>query len=359
MGWSALLKQQVNGSELSKPLEVIHRNAQAQVRIIDDILDVSRVITGKLQLNLKATDLAQVVRNALESIRPSAEAKRILLDFVPEAETCPMFADPVRLQQVVWNLLSNAVKFTPSGGRVHVLLGQANSQLVLTVRDTGQGIEPSFLPLVFDRFTQADSSTTRRLGGLGLGLAIVRHIVELHGGRVDAGSAGEGQGASFTVTLPVRAVAASVDSSPRRQRHLGPAVVPPHVVLKGVRVLVVDDEPDARDLIAAVLGGAGAEVVTAASAVEAYPLFARFRADVLVSDVGMPDEDGFAFIRRIRTLQAAEGGAVPALALTAFAREEDRATALRAGYTAYLAKPVDPEILAAAVANLATVGRRS
>jgi PAS domain S-box-containing protein len=352
LGWSTLLKDRVRDPDATKPLEVIHRNAQAQVKIIEDILDVSRVITGKLRLDPRPADFVVIIRDAIEVLRPSAEAKKIHIEFKPSTDFCLIVGDPERLQQVVWNLLSNAVKFTPPRGGVEVSLGYEGSSVALMVNDTGQGIEPDFLPFVFDRFKQADSSITRRVGGLGLGLALVRHIVELHGGHVEAMSEGIGKGASFRVVLPVRAVAPADVTAPPIQKEASSESVLERAVLTGVRVLVVDDEPDARDLIAAVLAGVGAEVQTARSASEGFDAFQRFRPDVLVSDIGMPDEDGFSFMRRIRALPRTEGGAVPALALTAFAREEDRSKALRVGYTAHVGKPVDPELLASAVANL-------
>jgi len=357
IGWAAILRQRNLDPEVAKPIEVIHRNAQAQVRIIDDLLDVSRVITGKLQIEPKPADLVAIVRDALEVVRPSADAKGIKLEFKPKTDFCLMVADPERLQQVVWNLLSNAVKFTPSLGTVELLLRHEGPKVTLTVTDSGLGIDPAFLPMVFDRFKQADASITRRVGGLGLGLALVRHIVELHGGTVEAASEGIGKGASFTVMLPVRAV---VPASPVSNRKHDVVSHPPaRVDLTGVRVLVVDDEADARELVADVLSSAGALVETARSAAEGFEQFTRFHPDVVVSDIGMPDEDGYSFIRRVRSLPRAEGASVPALALTAFAREEDRAQALRAGYTAHVGKPVDPEVLTSAVKNLADIRRRS
>lgn len=292
------------------------------------------------------------MREAIEVVRPSAGAKRIAIDFTPEMACCLLVADPERLQQVVWNLLSNAVRFTEPRGKIGVSLKMAGSRVLVEVSDTGQGIEPSFLPFVFDRFRQADSSMTRRVGGLGLGLALVRYIVELHGGKAEAFSEGRGKGAVFRVDLPVRA---TFPSSPAPDNEVKVPSTPAQgcVALKGVRVLVVDDEADARDLIATVLMQAGAEVETADSAAEGMELFKRRPPDVLVSDVGMPEEDGFSFIERIRALSPDQGSRIPALALTAFARESDRARALRAGFTAHAGKPVEPSVLASAVSNLA------
>jgi PAS domain S-box-containing protein len=358
LGWATLLKDRASNAAVKKPLEVIHRNAQAQVKIIDDILDMSRVITGKFRIDPRPADLVAIIHDAIDVVRPSAEAKKLEIAFKPEVDFCLLVADPERLQQVVWNLLSNAVKFTDSGGRIEVAIRLVGSHVTCEVKDTGQGIEPVFLPFVFDRFRQADSSMSRRFGGLGLGLALVRHIVELHGGRVEASSEGRGKGALFRIQLPIRAVSPSSRPAVSEPRPQEPTVSQQAVALKGVRVLVVDDEADARDLIATVLMEAGAEVETARSAAEGFELFKQFRADVLVSDVGMPDEDGFSFMRRIRALAPSEGSRTPALALTAFAREGDRAHALRAGFTAHVGKPVEPEVLASAVSNLAALRQK-
>jgi PAS domain S-box-containing protein len=357
LGWSTILRDRVTDAALAKPIEVIHRNAQAQARIIDDILDVSSVVTGKFRIESKPADLVAIAREALEVVRPSALAKQISLAFEPAAEICLLVADAERLQQVVWNLLSNAVKFTNPGGTVRIRLGRESSKVVLTVSDSGRGIDPEFLPHVFERFKQGDSSIRRRVGGLGLGLALVRHIVELHGGQVAATSAGIGQGATFTVMLPIRAVLPPPADSP----------VPPPVAplksngarLAGIRVLVVDDELDARDLVTTVLEMAGAEVECAASAAEGFDAFRRWHPDVLVSDIGMPEEDGYSLMRRIRALSPDEGSRTPSLALTAFAREEDRTRAIRSGFTTHIGKPVDPDALTLAVANLSVVTRAS
>jgi PAS domain S-box-containing protein len=352
VGWTTILRGRVTDPALAKPIEVIHRNAQAQAQIIDDILDVSRVITGNLRVEARPADLVTIAQDAIEVVRGAAAAKKISIALTTGSEFCLLVADPERLQQVVWNLLSNAIKFTSEGGEVRVDVHPEGSLAVLAVSDTGKGIEPAFLPFVFEPFKQGDSSTTRRAAGLGLGLALVKHIVELHGGRVSVDSKGAGQGATFVVTLPIRAVVppppagtSSPTSAPPAPR-LGPAVLTP------VRVLVIDDEPDARELLAVVLADAGAIVETASSAAAGFAAFKSFRPDVLVSDIGMPDEDGLSLIRRIRELSVKEGGATPALALTAFTRGEDARRAVRAGYTEHIGKPVNPDVLISLIAKL-------
>jgi PAS domain S-box-containing protein len=349
LGWSRLLKDRVADPSVAKPVDVIHRNAEAQVRIIDDILDVSRVITGKFKLELKAADLVTITREAIDVVRPSAVAKKISIEFAAASDSCVLVADPERLRQAVWNLLSNAVKFTNSKGTIYVGLEQVNSTALLTVADTGGGIDPAFLPFVFDRFRQADSSTTRRVGGLGLGLALVRHIVELHGGAVSVASDGLGKGSTFSIRLPIRAVAPGQSDTPTP-----PASVPGQGrLLSGIRVLIVDDEEDARELLTEVVRQHGGIVEAAASAEAGFRAFQRFRPRVLVSDIGMPNEDGLSFMRRVRSQLPSEGGAVPSLALSAFARDEDMRRALAAGYTTHMGKPVEPGTLAAAIAELA------
>ncbi|HEY3499840.1 MAG TPA: PAS domain S-box protein [Polyangiaceae bacterium] len=346
LGWAQLLKNRVTDPALVKPIDVIHRNANAQVKIIDDILDVSRVITGKFQVEPRPTDLVPVVRDALEVVRPSALAKQIELQFKPEREFVLLVADPERLQQVVWNLLSNAVKFTPTGGKVVVTLRHDDSQVVLSITDTGTGIDPAFLPFVFDRFRQADGSPTRRIGGLGLGLSIVKHVVELHGGTVAAASEGLGAGSTFTITLPIR--------TPDM-----PSVIPLPAVsaatsgISCLKILVVDDDEDARAATGAALTERGAMIEQAATAEQAFGAFRSFRPDVLVSDIGMPGEDGYSLIGRIRALPVREGGTTPAIALTAFVRAGDAAKATAAGYTKHVGKPVDHEVLSSLIAELA------
>jgi signal transduction histidine kinase/DNA-binding response OmpR family regulator len=354
LGWAHLLRSgKLPEETAASALETIERNARAQSQLIDDLLDVSRIITGKLNLDARPVELGPIIQAAINSVRPSAEAKNIQLEMELDLTIGEVAGDGNRLQQVVWNLFSNAIKFTPDNGRVDVHLRRVNSHVEIVVSDTGQGISAEFLPHVFDRFRQADGTTTRTHGGLGLGLAIVRHLVELHGGTVRADSPGAGQGATFTVNLPLisggmaqgqgeRAHKASVDEGP-----------PPHyLALGGLRVLVVDDEVDTRDLIAEVLARGGAEVQTAATASEALGVLERWIPDVLVSDIGMPDEDGYALIKKVRGLDAKQPGWIPALALTAYAGVEDRMRALSAGFQMHMSKPLDPGELLAVVASL-------
>lgn len=352
LGWSSVLKTRNDAASVAKGVDVIFRNAKVQSKLIEDILDVSRIITGKLRLELGSVNLVNAVSEAIEVVRPSAVARNITVHFARSSEPRVLVGDSERLAQVLWNLLSNAVKFSENGGRVEVKISQEGSQLGLSVSDDGRGIEADFLPYVFERFKQADGSTTRRYGGLGLGLAIVRHIVELHGGRVSVHSDGPGRGSTFRLVFPVRATTASLETPSDR-----PAAG--HIALRdaataslnGVRVLVLDDERDARDLLELVLRQAGAEVASADSAARGFAELERFRPHVIVSDVGMPDEDGYAFMRRVRESQA--HAQIGAIALTAYTRSEDRARALAMGFSAHLAKPVDPDDLMAAVARLA------
>jgi CheY-like chemotaxis protein/two-component sensor histidine kinase len=340
--------------QLANASDTILRNSQLQIRLIEDLLDVSRIIGGKLHLNLAAINIADVVQQALDTVQPAALARDIDLR-TSLSHDAVLVGDSDRLRQVVWNLLSNAVKFTPKHGWVQVRGEKKESQIHLTVSDSGMGVEPEFLPHLFERFTQADSSTTRRHGGLGLGLAIVRHIVELHGGTVSAASEGKDKGATFRVTLPIRAVAEPLDGDEKLRRtdeEAEKAVEP--LALQGIRVLVVDDEPDARTLVEAVLRQYGAVVRAAGSAQEAFQEVRRWRPNVLVADIGMPVEDGYSLLRRVRALSASEGGSVPAAALTAYAQDEDRQRAFAAGFQEHVAKPVPPERLANVVARLAS-----
>lgn len=356
IGWSKLLIQgDVDPEKQPVALETIVRNAQAQGQLINDLLEVSRIITGKLHLNFKPCQLQPIIEAAIESIRPTAEAKGIKLKALFEPRAGLVSGDADRLQQVVWNLLSNALKFTPSGGVVQVKFQRANSHLEIVVTDSGEGIKPDFLPHVFERFRQADGSTTRAHGGLGLGLAIVRHLVELHGGNVRAESDGEKKGATFTVKLPLLPPddqKSAVDATPKQSATLDLTRSEPSSDLKGVRILVVDDEEDARELISTMLGRYGGVVQTASSTAEALDFLQSWNPGVLIADIGMQGEDGYALIRRVRALPG-EIGTIPALALTAYARIEDRMRALSAGFQMHLSKPIDSAQLAAAVSNLA------
>lgn len=361
LGWTKMLRMmELDEDTSAHALETIERNAKAQARLVEDLLDVSRIITGKLRLEVRPTELRAVVNAAMDAVRPAAAAKSIELHTLLDPAVGPVSGDPARLQQVAWNLISNAVKFTGKGGRVEVRLERADSHIEFTVSDTGPGIAPEFLPYVFDRFRQADGSTTRLHGGLGLGLAIVRHLVELHGGTVQAESAGAGHGASFKVHLPVAALR-SADYGLRIEDKAGeqPATQNPQpAILSGVRVLIVDDEEDARALLRMVLEKHGAEVVAAASAQEALAAVERAAPDVLVSDIGMPEEDGYELIRRVRGLGPERGGRVPAAAVSAYAGEDSRRQALDAGFHLHVPKPVDPEELIKVVRDLAKSSRQ-
>ncbi|HEX7447149.1 MAG TPA: ATP-binding protein, partial [Pirellulales bacterium] len=355
LGWTQLLRTgQLSADESAHGLEIVERNVMAQAKLIDDLLDVSRIITGKLRLTIRPLSLESVIEAALDVVRPSASAKGVRLEPVFDVDTVQMTGDPDRLQQVVWNLLVNAIKFTPNGGNVCIRLRCGGSHAEIDVTDTGEGINPEFLPHIFDRFRQADSSSRRTHGGLGLGLAIVRHVVELHGGQVSAASDGTGHGATFVVRLPVAAVATDGQSNraePTAARV--PAASSPPTDLTGLRVLVVDDEPDGREMIGKVLRLYGAEVDVASTVREALALFDQSPPHVLVSDIGMPGQDGYDLIRLVRQLPAARGGRVPALALTAFAREEDRLRALSSGFQLHISKPFEPAELASGVSHLA------
>ncbi|WP_437936037.1 PAS domain-containing protein [Sorangium sp. So ce341] len=354
LGWARLIKERELGPDRVKQgMAAIERNAHAQAQIVDDILTVSRIITGKLRLNTAAVDLAAVVEAAVDTLTPTARAKDI--EICVELDDAPgeMSGDPDRLQQVMWNLLSNAVKFTPKRGRVTVRVGRSDAQVVIAVNDNGKGIARSFLPYVFDRFRQGDSSPTRAHGGLGLGLAIVRHLVELHGGTVDAESLGEGRGATFTVTLPLNAAPSGAREEPPPAPWRVALAEGEPAPLCGLHVLLVDDEPDAREMIAFLLEGAGAQVTTAGSMGEAMGVLERLRPDVLVSDIGMPGESGYTLIRQVRAAGRDEIRGIPAVALTAYARIEDQRRALSAGFQKHVAKPIDPAGLVKVVVELA------
>jgi CheY-like chemotaxis protein len=322
--------------------------------LIDDLLDVSRIVSGKLLLDVSEVELDKVVANAINVVRPAADAKGIRIAYDKEAKRNFIKGDAARLQQIAWNLLSNAVKFTPEGGFVRVRLECAGAHVKLSVSDSGKGIDADFLPHVFDRFRQADSATTRNYGGLGLGLAIVRHLVELHGGTVGAESGGEGQGATFSTTFPLLAVSTEARcAEPPRAGGRDGGAASGRPELGGLKVLVVDDEPDTRQVISAVISKSGAEVKTCASALEALETLKRWKPDILMSDIGMPGEDGYSLIRKVRALSIESGGRIPAAALTAYARDDDRERALAAGFQMHVAKPIGSRELIDVLAGLA------
>ena len=356
VGWSQILKRGVRSeADLDKGLDTIERNARVQTQLIEDLLDMSRILSGKVRLDVQPLEPTSFIEAAIETVRPAADAKAIRIEKLLDPGAGPISGDPGRLQQVMWNLLSNAIKFTPKQGKIQILLERVNSHIQISVADTGIGIKREFLAHVFERFRQADASTTRKYGGLGLGLSIVKHLVELHGGIVRAESRGEGQGTTFAVHLPVVAVHRHADSTPRlHPRSPAPAsLVFEAMDLSGLKVLVVDDEPDARKLIQRVLEDCSAAVFTAGSAAEALLIFDAEAPDVLVTDIGMPDVNGFELLRRVRAREQTRGRRIPAIALTAIARSEERTRALQAGFLVHVAKPVDPSELVATVASIA------
>jgi signal transduction histidine kinase/CheY-like chemotaxis protein len=358
LGWAQILRRgSKSEADLERGISTIERNARMQAQLIEDLLDMSRITSGKMRLDIQPVEPAALVESAMESMRPAAEAKGIRLEKILDPSAGPISGDPNRLQQIFWNLLSNAIKFTPKAGKVQVVLERVESHIEISVADTGVGIKPEFLVHVFDRFRQADASMTRSFGGLGLGLAIVRQLVEMHGGTVVATSPGVGHGATFSVRLPLAAVHRTASDAPRAHpRTMLPLAREfPAVDLSGVRILVVDDEADGRELVKRVLVDCGATVFVAGAADEALSLVEREQPQVLVSDIGMPQVDGFELLRRVRALGPAKGGAIPAIALTAFARAEDRTQALHAGFAVHVAKPVEPSELVATVASV--VGR--
>ena len=350
LGWSSVLRESRRDEKvLAQGLDAIDRNARVQAQLIDDLLDVSRIVSGKLNLDVRPLDVCSVTRAAINVVQPAADARGITLDYWAQPGLGAISADSARLQQIVWNLLSNAVKFTPHGGRINVRVAREGSNAVVTVSDTGQGIDPEFLPSVFDRFRQADSSTTRNFGGLGLGLAIVRHLVELHGGTVFAESDGSGKGATFSASFPLLTDRSGpIAVMPSGEVHLSELQK-----LEGLRVLLVDDEMETREIISTVVERTGAEVKACKSAREALTELVEWRPDVILSDIAMPDEDGYSFIGRVRSLPQEEGGNTPAAALTAYARDEDRKQALAAGYQMHIAKPIGAGQLVTMIAKLA------
>ncbi len=352
LGWTQLMLRDPHDTNvLERGLRVIARNTRVQAQLISDLLDVSRIVSGKLRLEIQRVEPASIVADAIETVQQDADAKGIEIRSQVDAEIGPVAGDPARLQQVVCNLLSNAIKFTPHGGHVQVTLGSAESNVEITVTDDGAGIRSEVLPHVFDRFHQADWSITRRFGGLGLGLAIVKHLVELHGGTARAESAGEGRGATFTIVLPSSTGSKFEENA--QPATMGSKDADEAVSLGTLRVLVVDDEADTRELLMRLLQNHGAVVVAASAAAEALSLVQRERPDIVISDIGLPEVDGYDLMQQIRQLDVSAGGGIPAIALTAYARSEDRTRALRAGYQAHLAKPVEPNELVATIASFA------
>jgi CheY-like chemotaxis protein len=346
LGWLAILRgHRLDKKTTEHAIETIERNAQAQAQLIEDLVDVSRIVGGKLNLEVRPIDLLPAINAAIEVVRPAAEAKSINIEINSDSSVGPVTGDPARLQQVIWNLLSNAVKFTPKGGSVQVTFQQAESSAEIVIRDTGIGILADFLPHVFERFRQAESAVTRSHRGMGLGLAIVRHLIELHGGTVTAASEGENQGATFTIRLPLAAVTQHTLASTADYKKADDGM------LNGIRILLVEDEPDARELIALALRSSGADVEAVDSAGNALHRLQSFAPDVLLSDIGLPVQSGYDLIRTVRALSS-EMNKVPAIALTAFATETDRQMSLSAGFHAHLAKPVEPGHLIETIKSL-------
>jgi PAS domain S-box-containing protein len=353
-GWATLLRQrEVTPEDRTRGLEAIDRNVRAQAQIVSDLLDMSRIISGKIHLEVQLISLHEVIHNAIESVRASADAKKIRIRTLLDSSVGFVRGDPNRLQQILWNLLSNSLKFTPAGGRVQVILERVNSHVELVVEDTGVGIAPEFLPFVFERFRQADAALTRRHGGLGIGLSIVKTLVELHGGSVRVKSAGENQGASFAIALPVSHV---TEQEVERSQRLPVLNDPLEAIelprLDQTTLLIVDDEPDGRQLMVRILEGRGAKVTAVAGGAEALELLKSQEFDLLVSDIGMPDLDGYELMRRVRLLDSTREGPIPAIAVTAYARAEDRQRSLLAGYQMHLAKPIEARELVAGIASL-------
>ncbi len=356
LGWSHLVRTgKLDKPQMNRAFETIERNARSQSQLIDDLLDVSRIITGKLQIEARPIDLCSVIEAASDAVRPAIEAKQVQFETLLEAQDCFVAGDANRLQQIFWNLFSNAIKFTPEGGCVRVEVKQHGSQVRVAVSDSGIGITPEFLPYIFDRFRQADGSTTRVHGGLGLGLSIVKHLVQLHEGSVAVESPGKDQGTTFTVTLP-SAPAESTDTiekaAPAEREGNGlPAGF--SKILDGLRILVVDDEADSRELVTAILTRCGSEVKCCESTAEALMTFREWKPDLLVSDIGMPKDDGYALIKKLRKLKLKRAKEIPAIALTAYATDDDRARALSAGFQMHVAKPIEPEALVRSIAGAA------
>ena len=358
MGWSHLLRSgRLDEATIARAVETIDRNAKSQAQLIEDILDVSRMITGKLRLKNEPVDIASVINAAIDSVQLALDSKELHLEVTLDPSARHTVGDASRLQQIVWNLLSNAIKFTPAGGRIEVKVERAASYLKLTVADTGQGFDKDFLPFIFDRFRQADGTTTRRHGGLGLGLAIVRHLVELHGGTIKAGSAGEGHGSTFIIKLPLakNATPRKKTTGPLRAQEVIDGYFSTTPSLDDVKVLLVDDDADTLHFLGVMLADSKAVVQTAGSVTDALEILEWFRPEVVVSDLAMPDEDGYSLIAKLRELELVTGGPIRAVALTSYVRVEDRARALAAGFNVFVPKPIQPNELISAIAGLAEV----
>jgi len=354
LSWARLLRMKaLDEAQSVHALETIERCARAQAQLIDDLLDISRIVAGQLRLEVEQVDLASVIKEAIEVVRPAANAKQIRLQTVLDTETGMIAGDSARLQQVVWNLLSNAIKFTPKGGRIQTTLARLNSHVEIAISDTGEGLAPEFLSHLFERFQQAETGPTRSHSGLGLGLSIVRHIAELHGGTVVAESAGVGQGATFTVKLPQTIFARTAGESERRHPTRGPLPEAKGLPsLEGLRVLVVDDEPDSNEIVRTLLGASGAEVRVALSAADGLDELKHWTPDVIVSDIGMPHEDGYMFLAKVHA-QLGKTSRIPAVALTAYATTDDRVRIFSAGFRAHLVKPIEPLELVVVVGSVA------
>ncbi|MBC8029256.1 MAG: response regulator [Pyrinomonadaceae bacterium] len=358
LGWSHLVRTgKLEEDQLSRAVETIERNARSQSQLIDDLLDVSRIITGKLQIEPRSVDLRAVIEAAVEAVRPSFEAKKIKFETVLDSQACPVSGDANRLQQIFWNLLSNAVKFTPAEGKVQIELKHCESRIRISVADSGIGINREFVPYIFDRFRQADGSTTRAHGGLGLGLSIVKHLIQLHEGSIEVESEGENQGATFTVSFPIASKLSPQLLEERAPESEGNGIHSEFSrILAGLRILVVDDEADARDVMSAILTRCGGEVKCCESTAEALKAFREWKPDLLVSDIGMPLEDGYTLIKKLRKLRLKAARQVPAVALTAYATKEDKARALEAGFQVHVPKPIEPGALIRSIANV--MGRK-
>jgi signal transduction histidine kinase/ActR/RegA family two-component response regulator len=356
LGWSHLVRTgNLDEPQMSRAFETIERNARSQSQLIDDLLDVSRIITGKLQIELRPVDLCAVIGDAIDGVRPAFEAKNVLVETVWNAPGCYVPGDANRLQQIFWNLLSNAIKFTPAGGIVRVQADQVGEQVRVSVSDSGIGIASEFLPYIFDRFRQADGSTTRVHGGLGLGLSIVKHLVQLHEGEIKVESDGKDRGTTFIVSLPLTSDGSAEEIEKRRAVEETGDRLPAgfSTLLEGMRILVVDDEADSRELVATILTRCGGEVKSCESAAEALRAFRVWKPDILVSDIGMPQEDGYTLIKKLRKQKLKLAKEIPAVALTAYATEDDRARALSAGFQMHVAKPIEPEDLVKSIAGAA------